>query len=746
MRRLSRTLLSVPVAGILGLLLLGGVARGEDLASLVPIKFLMPYSHLAWEQPPIEWDALSDTPLFCGWDEPSYAEEIPGATEGSSSCPAADFRCLGPMPITSIHWWGSYEKWQSTSLPRVGPDAWRITFWADTPVGGYVTFSRPGTQLWQFEVSPDRVDTVWVGSDRFSGDEASESCFRYSLALNTREYFWQTLHEGEVLWIGITAVYTTHKADPVWGWKTRPWSWMDGAIKLVSGWNTTPSGPISFITLLPVTHLDACGQTSEYDMAFALDTDPNWIKAEQPFTGLRAWSKYEDEPSTARVASASSIAMKRQQQPNVGRTGLDVDATADTPTTWPAQILADDYECTYTGPVTQIQVWGCWYQDAPPGKDANNVEFVLSIRQDVPALSARSHSMPGKILWSKTFKKGQFDVEQGSSQGQDFYSPCTDKSYTSGAKRLFKYTFAIDPNQAFSQRGTSKKPVVYWLSVQARVVQSRGSTARFGWKTSASTWNDDAVWVKAEEPYSGTWDKLSYPGMTTGQNTALAFVITTSSESTSELIDHQVADDWKCEHPLPVVAATWWGSYLGYNDQACACNDQAEPVRPDYFLLSIWSDSPDPDPNNPQDFGHPGTKLWEYRATQYDEVQVGFDRYPDQPVGTQAREAVFRYSVRLPTDNWFTQTQGVNVYWFSVVAVYEYPKTANYPWGWTNHPAVFNSAAVAGSDVTSDSGQKVWTWQPLEDQTGAGEDMSFILFQQAYTLGTPPISDDVVVK
>jgi hypothetical protein len=49
----------------------------------------------------------------------------------------------------------------------------------------------------------------------------------------------------------------------------------------------------------------------------------------------------------------------------------------------------------------------------------------------------------------------------------------------------------------------------------------------------------------------------------------------------------------------------------------------------------------------------------------------------------------------------------------------------NYVWGWTNHKHVFNDDAVSGyfNDVN-----EVWVWTELFDQTGASEDMSFILF------------------
>ena len=730
---------SVFVAASLAVLWLGVAAglAGDGLVPTDPLIVRLSYGFL-WEQPPLEWDALSETPVFCGWDEPAYAEEIPNATQKLASRPADDFRLAGPMPVTSIHWWGSYQTWQEPTPPALGPDAWRITFSANTPEDAYVTYSRPGIQLWQFDVSPDQVRVEQVASDRFA-DQPQDSCFKYSLDLEPPYYFWPNSYEGDIFWIGIAAVYKTQRADHVWGWKTRPQHWMDGAVKFVSDYEVLPSGQaISAIAIFPVEAQDACGQKAKFDMAFVLDTDPIWIKWEQEFSGLRGWPGYEDEASSARGARASSIAIKWQQEPDMSSSGLGVDATLDTPKTWSAQILADDYQCTLSGPVTQIGVWGCYYLDALPGNDANNVQFTVSIRDDLPAAVGRKYSMPGKILWTKVFTKGQFTVQESASKRQSFFSPCDAEYITNSQKRTFKYTFKIDRSQAFVQAGSSEKPVVYWLSVQARITQSGGNMARFGWKTSASNWNDDATWAQAQERYSGTWQKLNYPAFhpRVNQHTALAFAVLTSDESTTELIDHQVADDWKCEQPAPVVAAAWWGSYLGYTDEACQCNQLPEPLRPDYFLLSIWSDVPTSDPT--QVFSHPGRKLWEYRAYQYDEVQVGSDKDPAASRTANGREPVFRYFVTIPPDQRFDQDPGSNVYWFSVVAVYEYPKVANYPWGWTNHEKVFNDDAVTGLELTDAGGKKLWAWQPLKDSTGAGEDMSFVLFQQAQALAPPP--------
>jgi hypothetical protein len=122
-------------------------------------------------------------------------------------------------------------------------------------------------------------------------------------------------------------------------------------------------------------------------------------------------------------------------------------------------------------------------------------------------------------------------------------------------------------------------------------------------------------------------------------------------------------------------------------------------------------------------FSHPGKKIWEYKAESYDEVLVGYDKHPEPSELPGGFEPVFRYSVKLPDPNWFRQTDVNNIFWFSVVAVYDVNRP-NYNWGWTNHEHVFNDDAVAGYQSPTGG----WIWEELYDQTGASEDMSFILF------------------
>ncbi|GAF78847.1 unnamed protein product, partial [marine sediment metagenome] len=188
------------------------------------------------------------------------------------------------------------------------------------------------------------------------------------------------------------------------------------------------------------------------------------------------------------------------------------------------------------------------------------------------------------------------------------------------------------------------------------------------------------------------------------------------------------ADDWPCDSNRPITALAWWGSYLGYQFQPCHGPFMTLPEPPAYFWISIWTDVPDPDPDDPLMYSHPNDIIWEYNAYDYDEVLVGFDKDPRDQTGPP-REPVFRYSVRLPEDEWFWQEEDEAVYWLMIVAVYEY-HFPEYEWGWTIHEHVYNDDAVQGYP-TFNNGED-WGWYEVFDETGASADMSFILYTDPY--------------
>jgi hypothetical protein len=190
-------------------------------------------------------------------------------------------------------------------------------------------------------------------------------------------------------------------------------------------------------------------------------------------------------------------------------------------------------------------------------------------------------------------------------------------------------------------------------------------------------------------------------------------------QENDELLELRVvADDWLCERRDPIVAISWHGSYLDYGYEACQCEQAPEPRRPDYFLLAIHTSLP---PGGLESYEHPGEKIWEYAAHEYDEVLVGYDKNPEG----EPNEPVFRYSVRLPDEAWFRQTEPETVYWFTVTPVFAEPVAGRpYRWGWTNHPRAFGGGAL----FVDYRLRMVPFWQAVRDPEDQAVDMSFEFF------------------
>jgi len=509
--------------------------------------------------------------------------------------------------------------------------------------------------------------------------------------INAADAFWQ--EAGNIYWLDAQArpIAWPDCPEPVrFGWKnTNPRDhWNDDAVWAIG---TEQAHGVWQEMWYPDGHLWA-GQS--VDLAFELMT-----------YGITKWCQPPE------ITDINSI---------------DIDATKEE--IWQPQVLADDFNCTEPKPITDIHIWGSWYHDFVPYGDANNVIFTLSIHDDIPADdSTTGYSMPGALRWEREFWPGEFKVSvYDSNLEEGYYVPCAEPEpyYEPNADSIcWQYDFYINEDEAFVQEGDPCNPVVYWLDMQARTFTPAGTQpepirARFGWKTTlpAFHWNDDAVWSKDN---GESWYELRYPEghPYDGNSIDLAFEITTEEEWKEVKIERMVADDWPCEHNAPVTAVVWWGSYIGYRYEACQCPPPLPP-QPKYFWLAIWDDVP---AGADLPYSHPGNSIWEYKAYDWDEVLVGYDKHPHG----EADEPVFRYSVRLPEEDWFCQEEPNDIYWLSVVAVYD-PQVTDANWGWTNHEYVFKDDAVAGYIDPSGA----WVWEELYDQTGMSEDMSFILFTE----------------
>ncbi len=177
------------------------------------------------------------------------------------------------------------------------------------------------------------------------------------------------------------------------------------------------------------------------------------------------------------------------------------------------RMLADDFPCNRSGLITKVYLWGSWKNDSgaqmPPGVVKG---FHLRIYSDDPVgddpLNPRDDpenmfSKPLELLWSGDFTEFTTS-EYGMVQEEYFWDSYTGEM--SWDNRIWSYVIPIPEDEAFEQKGTPRRPLVYWLAVSADV-EGRDEP-EFGWKTTSPehAWNDAAVmWT------DNNWKPLIYP-------------------------------------------------------------------------------------------------------------------------------------------------------------------------------------------------------------------------------------------
>ncbi len=243
--------------------------------------------------------------------------------------------------------------------------------------------------------------------------------------------------------------------------------------------------------------------------------------------------------------------MHYPQLPDLNETGLDVLANSPDPFFTAAsvgKILADDWKCSQSGPVTDIHIWGSWWEDILPTRiqgdllvrDPGYVRFRLSIHDDIPAVIDPStgrvleHSRPGPKLWEHWF--GPDDANwaarlYASNVLEQFYDPNINQIVGVDTE-VYQYNFFMDPVNAFVQEEGN----IYWLDVTAVQMDPQVGTAGpiWGWKTSLDHFNDDAVFGDVlgldSDPSLDPqeWFELRYPDghPFEGESIDLSFVIT----------------------------------------------------------------------------------------------------------------------------------------------------------------------------------------------------------------------------
>jgi len=230
------------------------------------------------------------------------------------------------------------------------------------------------------------------------------------------------------------------------------------------------------------------------------------------------------------------------------------------------KILADDWKCTASEPVTGIHIWGSWLNDVLPqgiaGPDAGNVKFELSIHSDIAAVPGPNPqpSRPGDTLWSAILQPGDYTVRPYATvTGEQFFDPNTN-AIIGKDSTVWQYNFTNLPNPIAQNNGT-----MYWLDVQAMPLDPTGLpdlTKTFGWKTTNPQetvhFGDDAVFADTNGFGGGLlnqWQPMVYPSSHpyAGQSIDLSFVITPEPGALVMLLGAGVMG-------LVVLARRRWGT------------------------------------------------------------------------------------------------------------------------------------------------------------------------------------------
>jgi len=184
--------------------------------------------------------------------------------------------------------------------------------------------------------------------------------------------------------------------------------------------------------------------------------------------------------------------------------GWDVNATQPL-------VLADDWMCSETGPVTDIHFWGSWMHGIPGMVQG----FWISIHADVPAGPGVPFSHPGPTLWEEYITNFVTTPPIDPPGQQGWYDPQTGMVFPNDHDPYFQYNITGISNPFIQQQGN-----IYWLNISAQVANP-GAT-QWGWKSTTNHWQDDAVWALWGQLI---WDDIYQPPDFT-QSLDLAFVIT----------------------------------------------------------------------------------------------------------------------------------------------------------------------------------------------------------------------------
>ena len=394
---------------------------------------------------------------------------------------ADDFPCTNPGPITDIHLWGSWLN------DQVDPGAtFILTIWSDVPASpAQGTPSHPGTNLWSQTFLPGEYTLCPYTNVPEAFDNpnyavppvpalipfGSSTNLYYLCFYPSRPFVQQgTAAQPTNYWLSVTESDPNATGPFYWGWKSSSVNYNDAAVYNMNP-TTAPWTPIT----------DPLG--NKFNFAFKINTLSNSLP---PVVCVESdYEKYVQGPNTIN--------------------GFDV---------WNSPyVLADDFVCTNTGPISDIHLWGSWLSD---NYLTNTITFWLGIYDDVPTSPGNTFSHPGtNLLWQQWFAPGQYAETIWTANASEQFLDPGQTNILGTDSEVWYYCFY--PTNAFQQTGTPQTNKTYWLAAYAQL--PAGIPQIYGWKTTTNVLHDTSVhafWPGTPPTANPGWTPTVYQPPTGG--------------------------------------------------------------------------------------------------------------------------------------------------------------------------------------------------------------------------------------
>lgn len=461
---------------------------------------------------------------------------------------ADDFLCTEAGPITSIQLWASIN---GDVTPH--GQTFVLSIWDDA-AGTPGNPSHPNTLLWSQTYNPgDYANPTLVtgtANEHFYDPTITGSLspdhvvWLYTFNVPAVNPFCQK-GNSKVYWVSVAAM--SPPADFLqWGWKSSTNHWNDAGV-----WGKVDTSGNLLVPWQPLFNPLPTAPVNNIDFAFQINGGP-----------------------PGAVCDPGATANGIIQPPDTSTNGLDVWAL--TPT-----IIGDDFLCRITAPISGFRIWGSWLNDQVD----TNALFQVSLWTDIPkSLPNSPYSHPGSLLCSQVFYPPQsaaagqphyqFGLYQPGLQESFFNpNPPAPGSIVGNDTQIWEYDFYPFVPSCFNQDGGPfANAKTFWVTLSYMPTVGGANTYVFGWKTSTTHFQDQAVFgqdlinwtplndpraVAAPLPLDLAKAVLKFP--VTGENKDLFNTTTATADGLQIILNGTHIITW------PFSSPTWLNFNITYN-------------------------------------------------------------------------------------------------------------------------------------------------------------------------------------